>query len=59
MPLTTPRIVQTRGDFVSLNASLETGARGNKSSYGFRETFTRVNIGISMNARWFQKRIYD
>jgi hypothetical protein len=59
IPLTTPRLVQTRGDFVQLNASIEAGARGNKSSYSFRETFTRINFGVSMNARWFQKRIYD
>lgn len=59
IPLTIPRLVQTRGDFVQLNASIEAGARGNRSTGSFHETFTRINFGISMNARWFQKRIYD
>jgi len=59
LPLTTPRYIQTRGEFVSLNTSVEIGARGNKDSYAIRENFTRINIGISMNARWFQKRSYD
>lgn len=59
LPLTTPRYIQTRGEFVSLNTSFEIGARGDKDSYALRENFTRINIGISMNARWFQKRSYD
>ena len=59
LPLTTPRYVQSRGEYVALNTSFEIGARGNKSSQSFRENFTRFNIGISMNARWFQKRSYE
>lgn len=56
-PLTS--LQRLRGEYVVLNAGLEFGARGNKQSYSVRENFTRVNIGISMNARWFQKRSYD
>lgn len=58
-PLTTPRFIQSRGDYVTLNTSLEVGARGNETSFGLRENYTRINFGISMNARWFQKRNYD
>jgi len=57
-PLTSPRTFG-RGDYVSLNTSIEAGGRGNKQSIGLRENFVRINFGISMNARWFQKRKYD
>ena len=59
MPLTTPRFIQSRGEYVMLNTAIEVGARGNSSTLGLSENFFRVNIGISMNARWFQKRSYD
>ena len=59
LPLTTPRYIQSRGEFVSLNTSIEIGAKGNKTSLGLRENYARINFGISMNARWFQKRSYD
>lgn len=59
MPLTTPRHIQTRGEYVTLNTALEIGSRGEKASASFRENFVRFNLGISMNARWFQKRSYD
>lgn len=59
MPLTTPRYIQTRGEFVSLNMACEMGNRGNKNSGSLRENFLRFSFGISMNARWFQKRSYD
>ncbi len=58
-PLTTPRTIQSRGEYVSLNTSVEAGGRGNKSSVGLRENFIRISFGVSMNARWFQKRSYD
>jgi hypothetical protein len=57
-PLTSSRILG-RGEFVVLNTAIEAGGRGNKQSLGVRENFVRINFGISMNARWFQKRIYD
>ena len=56
-PLTS--LQRLRGEYVVLNAGLEIGARGNKQSFSVRENFTRINIGVSMNARWFQKRSYD
>ncbi|CAN5863963.1 outer membrane protein transport protein [soil metagenome] len=48
-----------RGEYVLLNTSFEFGARGTKQSLSVRENITRINIGISMNARWFMKRSYD
>jgi hypothetical protein len=59
MPLTTPRLIQTRGEYVTLNTSFEIGSRGANTSSGIKEGITRINIGIAMNARWFQKRSYD
>lgn len=47
------------GEYVLLNTAFEFGARGNKNTYSVRENITRISIGISMNARWFQKRSYD
>ena len=58
-PLTTPRSIQSRGEYVTLNTSCEIGTRGSNQSLGLKENFVRLNIGISMNARWFQKRSYD
>lgn len=54
----TPFNFLNRGEFVRLNTALEVGGRGNKESFSFRETNVRFSIGISMNARWFQKRSY-
>jgi hypothetical protein len=59
LPLTTPRYIQTRGEYVALNVSCEIGSRGDRNSFSIRENFTRINFGIAMNARWFQKRNYD
>ena len=47
------------GDFVTLNTAVDLGIRGSKKSESIRENITRFSIGISMNARWFQKRKYD
>ena len=57
-PLTSFRFLRS-GDFVQLNTAIEAGGRGNKESISFRETNLRFNIGISMNAYWFQKRSYQ
>ncbi len=59
MPLTTPRSIQTRGEYVTLNTSFEIGSRGANTNSGIKESITRFNFGIAMNARWFQKRSYD
>ena len=47
------------GEYVLLNTAVEVGARGNKETFSVRENITRISIGVSMNARWFQKRSYD
>ncbi|MEO6489946.1 MAG: hypothetical protein ABIO04_08420 [Ferruginibacter sp.] len=47
------------GDYVMLNTGFEFGAKGNRQTQSVRENITRINIGISMNARWFQKRSFD
>ncbi len=57
-PLTSLRRVSFGGEFVTLNTAVELGSRGS-SSNNLREGITRISIGISMNARWFQKRKYD
>jgi hypothetical protein len=59
MPLTTPRQIQNRGEYVALNTSVEIGTIGNAGTTGIKENSFRINFGISMNARWFQKRSYD
>ena len=47
------------GETVSLNTSIEFGGRGNNQSLGLRDNYLRFGFGVSMNARWFQKRNYD
>ena len=48
-----------RGEYVVLNTGFEFGSKGNKQTFSVKENITRINIGISMNARWFLKRSYD
>ncbi len=57
-PLTSLQRIRL-GESVLLNTALEFGSRGNKQSQSVRENITRISIGVSMNARWFQKRSYD
>ena len=58
MPLTSLRRLSYTGEYVLLNTGVEIGGRGDKNS-NLRETTMRFTVGISMNARWFQKRKYD
>lgn len=58
MPLTTLKRVSYTGEYVVLNTGLEFGNRGNKQT-NIRENVVRFSIGISMNARWFQKPKYN
>ena len=58
MPLTTLKRISYTGEYVVLNTGLEFGSRGNKQT-NLRETLMRFSIGISMNARWFQKPKYN
>ncbi len=61
-PLTNPRLYWSNTtdepQYVQLNTAIEYGGRGNQQSFSFRENTLRFCIGISMNARWFQKRSY-
>ena len=57
-PLTDLRTLR-RGEYVVLNTGFEFGGKGNKQTFSVKENITRINIGISMNARWFMKRSYD
>jgi hypothetical protein len=54
-PLTGKRFLN---EYVVLNTALEIGSRG-KSNSSVRENITRFSFGLSMNARWFDKRKYD
>lgn len=58
MPLTSLRRISYSGEYVVLNTGLEFGSRGNKQS-NLRENLVRFSIGVSMNARWFQKPKYN
>ena len=58
MPLTTLKRISYTGEYVVLNTGLEFGSRGNKQT-NVRENVVRFSIGLSMNARWFQKPKYN
>lgn len=58
LPLTSLKRISYNGEFVTLNTALEVGNRGNKQT-NLRENIIRFSIGISMNARWFQKPKYN
>ncbi|HMK05491.1 MAG TPA: hypothetical protein VK489_14920, partial [Ferruginibacter sp.] len=58
MPLTSLRRINYNGEYVVLNTALEIGNRGNKQT-NLRENIVRFSVGISMNARWFQKPKYN
>ena len=58
MPLTTLRRISYSGEYVVLNTGLEFASRGNKQT-NLRENIVRFSIGLSMNARWFQKPKYN
>lgn len=58
MPLTSIKRASYSAGYVVLNTALEFASRGNKQS-NVRENLVRFSIGISMNARWFQKPKYN
>ena len=58
MPLTSLQRLSYNGEYVTLNTAVEFGNRGNKQT-NIRENIMRYSIGISMNARWFQKPKYN
>ncbi len=58
MTLTSIKRQNPYAGYVVLNTALEFGSRGNKQT-NVRESLARFSIGISMNARWFQKAKYN
>lgn len=57
-PLTSFQLLR-RGEFVVLNTGVEIGGRGNKDVGSLREGIVRFTVGLSMNAKWFQRAKYD
>ncbi len=58
LPLTSLKRISYTGEYVVLNTALELANRGNKET-NVRENIVRFSIGVSMNARWFQKPKYN
>jgi hypothetical protein len=58
MPLTSLKRQNGYAGYVVLNTGLEFGSRGNKQT-NVRESLVRFSIGVSMNAKWFQKPKYN
>lgn len=47
------------GSFSNLNLGFELGSRGTTTADLIRENYLKVNIGLSLNDRWFRKRQID
>jgi hypothetical protein len=43
-------------DISNLNLGFELGRRGTIDAGLIRENYFKINIGLSLNAKWFQKR---
>jgi len=54
LPVGTPR-----NPFSNANIGLEFGKRGTTDANLVKENFVNINISLSLNDRWFQKRKYD
>ncbi len=46
-------------EFSNLNIGFEAGRRGTTAVDLVRESYFKVNIGLSLNAKWFRKRVID
>lgn len=46
-------------NYTVLNIGLEAGRRGKIAERWLKENFFRVNVAISLNNKWFIKRVYD
>lgn len=57
MPLTSLNRLRF-GEYVMLNTAVEITGRGNKNTT-IKENIVRFAVGLTMNARWFQKPKYD
>lgn len=47
------------GSFSNLNLGFEVGRRGTTDAALIEESYLKVNLGLSLNDRWFQKRKID
>ena len=45
--------------FSNINIGLEYGGRGTKKNGLVEESFVNVFVGLSLNDKWFEKRLYD
>ena len=63
MALTTGLAIPIRSkDKISLtvlNIGIEAGRRGKTTEMWLLEKYINVNIGITLNNKWFIKRVYD
>lgn len=45
--------------FSNLNLGFELGRRGTTDAQLIEESYLKINIGLSLNAKWFQKRVIN
>ena len=45
--------------FSNLNLGVELGKRGTKNNGLVEESFVNIFMGLSLNDKWFEKRLYD
>jgi hypothetical protein len=43
------------GDFSNINVGFELGRRGTTDANLIEESYFKINLGLSLNARWFVK----
>lgn len=46
----------TNDPFSNINIGFEIGKRGTTSADLIQENYFKINLGISLNAKWFNKR---
>ena len=51
--------VPLRKSFSTLNVGIELGRRGSQKNNLTQEDFLNLQIGITINDKWFIKRVYD
>jgi hypothetical protein len=50
---------RTRDALGALHTSFEVGSRGTNTNNSIKDNFTRFQIGLTMNAKWFKHTKYD
>ena len=45
--------------FSNVNIGVEYGGRGTKNNGLVEESFVNIFVGLSLNDKWFEKRLYD